>query len=170
MSRVLSFFREEAADQLAGMRASLRSGDAAELYRYARVLRGSAQMARQESVRELAMAVEATARRLARDELDWSDTVRRELAGAADELERRVAHAQEQAPEQAPEQQANQWTESEEVVEDQGIVPIRELQYAGDRALARARELRGSLEEYIEDPDGLELLAELYDLIELGRA
>lgn len=153
------FFREEAAEQLAGMRASLLDGDAEELYRQARVLRGSAQMARQEVVRQLAATVEAAARQLARGEVHWDEHLRMELSDATAELERHVGNAKEHVTRK----------QSEDDVEEQEIVPINELLYAGDRAFDRARELRAALEQHIDAPDGLELLAELFDLIELGR-
>lgn len=159
MSRLFMFFREEAAEQLAGMRASLLDGDAEELYRQARVLRGSAQMARQEIVRQLAATIEATARQLARGEIHWDETVRAELSNATTELERRVSGAREHVIRK----------QSEDDVEEQEVVPINELLYAGDRAFERAGELRAALEQHIEDPDARELVAELYDLIELGR-
>jgi len=160
VSRLFMFFREEAAEQLAGMRASLLDGDAEELYRQARVLRGSAQMARQDGVRQLAATVEGMARQLARGEIHWDESVRAELSNATADLERQVGEARERVTRK----------QSEDDVEEQEIVPIRELQYAGDQAFDRARELRNALEQHIDDPDGLELLAELYDLIELGRA
>ncbi|MEJ2186349.1 MAG: hypothetical protein P8Z36_10470 [Gemmatimonadota bacterium] len=160
MSRLFMFFREEAAEQIAGMRASLLDGDAEELYRQARVLRGSAQMARQDVVRELAATVEVMAHQLARGEIHWDETVRAELSDTTAELERRVGNAREHATR----------TQSEDDVEEREIVPINELLYAGDRAFERATELRTALEQHIDDPDGLDLLAELFDLIELGRA
>ncbi|MEJ2216431.1 MAG: hypothetical protein P8099_07425 [Gemmatimonadota bacterium] len=159
MSHLFAFFREEAAEQLSGMRASLLDGDAEELYRQARVLRGSAQLARQEVVRQLAARIEATAQRLAHGELHWDAGVRAELSDATAELERRVGNAREQ----------QDTMQSEDDVAEQEVVPITKLSYAGDRALDRAVELRARLEQHVADPDGVELLAELYDLIELGR-
>lgn len=159
MSHLFAFFREEAAEQLAGMRASLLDGDAEELYRQARVLRGSARLARQEIVGQLAGRIEAMARRLAHGEVHWDASVRTELNDATAELERRIGDARE----------PQGTTQSEDDVAEQGVVPITELVYVGDRALHRAAELRGQLERRVGDPEGLKLLAELYDLIELGR-
>ncbi|MEJ2679301.1 MAG: hypothetical protein P8174_09550 [Gemmatimonadota bacterium] len=159
MSRLLTFFRHEAAEQIASMRACMLDGDAEELYRHARVLRGSAQMAQQEVVRQLAATVEAMAGQLARGEITWDDTVRTELNSATAELERQVGDAEEHVTRM----------QAEDEVGEQDIVPISEFLYSGDRAFDRVRELRAALEQHIHDPEGLELLAELYELIELGR-
>lgn len=51
------------------------------------------------------------------------------------------------------------------------VVPIGELLYRGDRALARAMELRQALEPRIGDDEaGREALDELFELIQLGRS
>lgn len=159
MSRLLTFFRQEAAEQIGSMRACMLDGDAEELYRHARVLRGSAQMAQQEVVRQLAATVEAMAGQLARGEITWDETVRAELNNTTTELERQVGDVGEHVVRM----------QVEGDVEEQDSVPISELLYTGDRAFDRVRELRAALEQHIDDPEALELLAELYELIELGR-
>jgi len=56
------------------------------------------------------------------------------------------------------------------VPSEEDAVPIGELLYRGDRAVARASELRAVLEGSLgDDEEAAEALAELYDLMELAR-
>lgn len=108
MPSIRDFFEQEARDYLRDLEriAELPEGASApeELQRAARALRGSAQMAREGRVQEVAGALEGAARALSRGTLEWSDGVRDRVRrtiddlqmliaaeGAPDELEERVA-------------------------------------------------------------------------------
>lgn len=97
MSRVLEFFREEAEGCLAGIRdvlAAADTPDADALYRHARRLRGSAQLARQDAVQELAAKLEASAKGLAEGEQAWGPGPAAASNGALDQLRALVALAE----------------------------------------------------------------------------
>ncbi|NIU74613.1 MAG: hypothetical protein GWN71_13830, partial [Gammaproteobacteria bacterium] len=115
VSRVLDFFREEARTCLDGMRAVLaasteQSVDAEILYRHARRLRGSAQMARQAEIQTLAAELEGAARKLAGADVAWSARVREAVNARVNRLATMVDEAVVAVPEQ-PEGEANVSTE-----------------------------------------------------------
>lgn len=173
MSRVRSFFLEEAQQCLSALSRELDrdAPDPQTLYRAARVLRGSAQLARFRKVREEGGDLEGRLRVWVRSGGGWDETMRPVYRSAVERLNQLVADVQSGAVE--PEEEKPMETESVggagEAGGDEPFVPIEELEYAGPAALERALELRVALEDAIvsDDPAG-PVMDELFDLIRLG--
>ena len=80
MATLREFFTTEAADYIAQLTAAVQrfdtgKGDAAELHRHTRGLRGSAQMAREDRVYRAAIGLEAATRSLAGGIVSWTEDV-----------------------------------------------------------------------------------------------
>lgn len=91
MPTTREFFLSEARDCLEQLRAVLHASDdslvdAAELHRVSRVLRGSAQMARESRVQAVAHALELAGRALVQGGLAWGEDLRGVLARTLDDL------------------------------------------------------------------------------------
>ena len=86
----LDFFILEAGDYVEQLDAQLLGGDAGvdaeALQRVARALRGSATMARQTGLSEMAAAVERVGRSLREEQLQWNPAIRGVLVAAIDDL------------------------------------------------------------------------------------
>jgi chemotaxis protein histidine kinase CheA len=95
MATLTEYFETEARrylDWLAELGAE-STPDAEELYRNARGLRGSAQMAREDRVYRSALALEAGARAVAQGALAWSENVATSLRQSVDDLRTLVDRA-----------------------------------------------------------------------------
>ena len=91
MSTTRAFFLTEARDCLDQLQAVLRASDdslvdAAELHRVARILRGSAQMAREPRVQAVARALELASRALVHGSLAWGQDLRAEVGRTLEDL------------------------------------------------------------------------------------
>ena len=91
MPTTREFFLSEARDCLEQLRALLHASDdsmvdAAELHRVSRVLRGSAQMARESRVQAVAHALELAGRAVVQGKLAWGEDLRGVLARTLDDL------------------------------------------------------------------------------------
>ena len=167
MNRVRSFFLTEAEECLRILAKELDAPtpDVRRAHGAARLLRGSAQMARYGAVADRAAGLERGLKPVARGHAPWTA----ELAGAA----RRdvAALASMVGAVRSGGLEADSTTELAMSAEQSSgdVVPIEELEYAGERALERALELRGPLEDAIvaEQPVG-PLLEELFGLVRLG--
>jgi chemotaxis protein histidine kinase CheA len=168
MSRVRSFFIREATDSLETLREELvrETPDLRRSHAAARLLRGSAQMARFGALARQAEVLEGALRSASRGAAEWT------AEGAASA--RRQLGAIEGAVEAVRTGRTEADSRTEAAMDGQqgggaGVVPIEEMEYGGRRALERALEMRGALEDAIvaEEPVG-PLLEELFDLIRLG--
>lgn len=181
MSRLRSFFVREATECLDAISAAVRQEpvETESLYRAARRLRGSAQMARFGGVADRAGRLE----RRAKSELEPSHseseaeteseaTLAVEAHGAVEDLERDVEAIRVGDIEQDPKEEAAMESQGmDESASDVPIASLDTLEYRGERALERALDLREALEDAIvsDQPAG-PILDELFDLIRLGRA
>lgn len=80
MPTLREFFTTEAADYIAQLTAAVQrfdtgGGDAAELHRHTRGLRGSAQMAREDRVYRAAVGLEAASRALTNGLVNWTEDI-----------------------------------------------------------------------------------------------
>jgi HPt (histidine-containing phosphotransfer) domain-containing protein len=170
MSRMRAYFVQEALDCLETARSALVGDpDLDAVYGAVRRLRGSAQMARFGELAETALALErrlrpapgrpeaATLERVVRDTL--------EVLAIGVEAVRNGELEEDTEPEDTMDEQAVGGTE----VAGGEVVALETLEYRGERALERAVELRGALENAIvsDEPSG-PILDELFDLIRLG--
>jgi chemotaxis protein histidine kinase CheA len=168
VSRVRSFFLTEADECLATLREELEGGAADPLRAHgaARLLRGSAQMARYGALARQAETLERTLKPLARGDADWTPevtaTARRQLAALTRVVEAvRTGKVEADSTMEAP--------MDGEPEEEPGIVPLGDLEYSGNGALERAIELRPALEETLAAGEPVDpLLDELFDLVRLG--
>jgi chemotaxis protein histidine kinase CheA len=92
MATLREFFATEAADYLAQLTAAVQEldtggGDAGELHRHTRALRGSAQMAREERVYHAALGLEAAARSVANGLLNWSEDISTRVRRTLEDIE-----------------------------------------------------------------------------------
>lgn len=167
MSRVRTFFLEEAAECLAILTSSPPAESrAGALHAAARRLRGNAQLARYRPVAEVALRLEHRLKRLRLGREEWTDetaqVVNRDVAAVARTVDavRDGRIERECKPEVRMEEQ--QVTADVEVA-------IEELEYTGPAALARAVELRAPLEDAIAADEAVgPLMDELFDLIRMG--
>lgn len=82
-----------------------------------------------------------------------------------------LTHAQAQAPIPPAPTRAPTPAPAQIVADAEGVVPIEQLQYSGERALRRALELRPQIEELAGTNSGArESVEEVFDLIRLGIA
>lgn len=88
MATLTEFFETEAARYLDRLNELTRSStpDANEVYRTARALRGSAQMAREDRVYRTALALEGGARAVVNGALSWSEEVGSRVKQSVDDL------------------------------------------------------------------------------------
>jgi chemotaxis protein histidine kinase CheA len=92
MATLRDFFITEAADYLARLSVSVQdldsgSGDAKELHRHSRALRGSAQMAREDRVYRAALGLEAAARAIASGVASWSEDISTRIRRTLEDLD-----------------------------------------------------------------------------------
>lgn len=169
MSRVRTFFVEEAGECLTDLRAELKreAPDPVALHRAARQLRGSAQLARFGAVAGEAGALEADLKESVAT--GWKPGHAAAVEAALEVLEAKVAAVRDGRVE--PDEREPM---SDEHVQDAGStatdpMPLEELEYQGEAALARALDLREPLEKAIAggEPSNT-LVDELFDLIRLG--
>lgn len=169
MSRVRSFFLREATECLEAIRAELarEAPDPARTHAAARLLRGSAQMARYGALARQAGALESKLKPVVRGEHPWSAESVAVARGQLAVLERAVEGVRSGRTE--PDPRMEEGSMEEQHVEGDRVVPVEDLEYRGEAALARALELRPALEDAIvaDEPVG-PILEELFDLIGLG--
>ena len=168
MSRIQEFFVEEAGECLRALRDAL-SGDEPDpivLYRSARQLRGSAQVARYGGVAGDAMELEELLKGVARGDAEWDDEVEDRVRSSLSSLEEEVMGVREGRIQPDPEEREPREAPGGEERAPVEVVPVETLEYRGAAALERALTLR----EAVEDPDGDPgpVVAELFDLIRLG--
>lgn len=122
-------------------------------------------MARFGSLAERAAALEGTLRAVARGDTPWTAEAGRSARRDVAALAGMVAAVRSGGLEADSTKEAAMGGERA----DTDVVPIEELEYEGQRALERALELRGALEDAIvaEEPVG-PLLEELFGLVRLG--
>jgi chemotaxis protein histidine kinase CheA len=174
MSRVRSFFLEEAGECISDLRRELEVEplDAAAVHRIVRRLRGSADMARfggltlQARELEVWLRDEAPAMVAAGSAESVGSRVRQVLGS----LERALTEIREGRQEEDPRMEDGM-TQVEARAEQDGqeVVPVERLEYQGAAAIERALSLREALEDAIvaDEPAG-PVLDELFDLIRLG--
>lgn len=167
MTRTRSFFLREAAECLGTLREDLVDGhpDLGRAYRAARLLRGSAQMARFGRLGARAERLEHSVRAAHRGEAEWSPEAAAEARQIVEELEAAVAGIRAGRIQQDPRTELDMDGQQEQG----GIMDVAELEYRGERALERALELRSELERALEEGRSSQgILDELFDLVRLG--
>jgi chemotaxis protein histidine kinase CheA len=92
MPTLREFFTSEAADGVRQLRSAVQrldggAGEAAELQRYSRALRGSAQIAREERVYRVALALEAAVRQVVSGQLSWGEDVSSKVSRTLEDIE-----------------------------------------------------------------------------------
>lgn len=92
MSTLREFFTTEAAEGQLQLRNVVQrldggSGEAAELQRYSRALRGSAQIAREDRVYRVALAMETAGRLLVSGELSWGEDISSRVSRTLEDIE-----------------------------------------------------------------------------------
>jgi chemotaxis protein histidine kinase CheA len=92
MATLREFFMTEAADYIAQLSAAVQqldtgSGDAVELHRHTRGLRGSAQMAREDRVYHAALGLEAAARSVSTGLIKWSEDISTRVRRTLEDIE-----------------------------------------------------------------------------------
>lgn len=187
MSRVRSFFLEEAEACLDTLRAALDGvPDLAKAYRAVRLFRGSAALARfgelsgqalelEEKLRPYRGRSEAGAGRGASEAGEPpAEGVAQQVRSALNQLERGMAAVRSGDMEADPRMEEPMQEQGAEMgVEGSDVVAMETLEYRGEPALERALSLRGALEEAVDsgsDDSGQRtaLLDEVFDLIRLG--
>lgn len=180
MSRVRSFFLDEAGRWLAELRQHVGSSplDIDAVYRAIRRVRGNAQMARFGGLATTARGLEARLRPYLRRGAEADEAMLRpEIRAVLESLEQGVEAVRDGRLVEDPKVEAEmdeqgmseQGMGGEMDSAEGGVVPVDTLEYRGAGALDRALSLRGALENAIvEDRQTGPILDELFDLIRLG--
>ena len=175
MSRVRSFFLEEAGECMAGLGRELEVEplDAVAVHRLVRRLRGSADMARFGALAARARELETWLRDRAAAEMvrGSGESVRRRVRQVMMQLHRELTEIREGRQEEDPRMEEGMTEVEAGVGQDGGeVVPVETLEYQGAAAIERALSLREALEDAIvaDEPAG-PVLDELFDLLRLGR-
>jgi chemotaxis protein histidine kinase CheA len=168
MNQVRAFFLEEASECLDTLEQQLSGPDPdpTVVHGAMRQLRGSAQVARFGALAAEAGTLERVLKPVAQGTAAWDTGLARQVWDGTMELARAVDAVREGRMEQDEREPPMEEQERSEAAE---AVPIEQLEYQGESALARAQELREPLEDAIVagDPPGA-ILDELFDLIRLG--
>lgn len=171
MSRVRTFFVEEASECLTTIRSELADGapDPTTLHSAVRRLRGSAQVARFGGLAREAGELERMLKPVAVERAAWGESLDRRMTEGLESLARGVAAVREGRTEQDTREAPMDEHRDPDRRSDDDVVPMETLEYRGAAALERALGLRGPLEDAIfsDDPPG-PILDELFDLIRLG--
>ncbi|MDX1673333.1 MAG: Hpt domain-containing protein [Longimicrobiales bacterium] len=170
MSRIQEFFVEEAEECMRALRDELSNDepDPIVLYRSARQLRGSAQVARYGGLAGDATELEELLKGVARGDASWDEETEGRVRTALRSLEEEVEGVREGRVQPDPEEREPREDPASGEQTAVEVVPIETLEYQGAAALERALTLREAVEEAAGEEAPSAVVAELFDLIRLG--
>ncbi len=165
MATLREFFVTEAADYLTQLANAVQqmdtgSGDARELHKQTRALRGSAQMAREDRVYRAALSLEAAARSVAAGIVTWSDDISTRIRRTLEDVEALVkGEEQDEVAEGRLKRALERWQDMVElpVETTQSAAPASEAsrqfqQFAAHEVSGIVNEMEAGLVTLASDP------------------
>lgn len=167
MATLREFFITEAADYLAQLSGAVKqldsgSGDAVDLHRHTRGLRGSAQMAREDRVYRAALGLEAAARSVANGLVNWTEDISTRIRRTLEDIDALVkGDESEENMDTRLKRALERWREAGvELPSEEGAsapAPVSEasrqfMQFAAHEVTGIVNEMQAALETLAEDP------------------